>query len=163
MNFVQVLPSLFIGSHPKTVEDLETLRRELAVTAVLNLQTDEDMLSAALLWEALEAHYKNSSLHLVRVPVKEDQEEMRGKLLQCVRALDDLISREHVVYMHCTAGVARAPTVAIGYLRWCLGWELPRAVEHVKKLREGCSPHLEALQHSMRHHVGTPKSHRKKP
>lgn len=72
MDFAQVLPTLFVGSHPKTIDDIERLRRELTVTAVLNLQTDEDMASVGLLWQPLEEHYKTTALRLVRLPVKEE-------------------------------------------------------------------------------------------
>ena len=46
MDYAQILSGLFIGSHPQTIDDVEQLRRESAITAVLNLQTDEDMRSS---------------------------------------------------------------------------------------------------------------------
>jgi len=49
MDIAQVLPSLLVGSHPRSVEDLECLRLGHGVTAVLNLQTDADMASVDLL------------------------------------------------------------------------------------------------------------------
>lgn len=148
MEFAQVLPGLFVGSHPRTIEEIKMLR-ELGVTAVLNLQTDEDMLSVALLWQPLAEHYKTVPLRLVRVPVKEEQEEMATKFAGCVRVLKTLLSEGHTVYLHCTAGIARSPTVAIGYLHWDQGWEWDEAVAHLKALREKCSPHLEALRLAM--------------
>lgn len=52
------------------------------------------------------------------------------------------LSRE--IYLHCTAGIGRSPTVGIGYLHYCMGWELNDAARYVKEVRK-CSPHLEAL------------------
>ena len=150
MDIAQVLPSLLVGSHPRSVEDLECLRLGHGVTAVLNLQTDADMASVDLLWPPLETHYRTACLHLVRLPVAEDQAEMRAKFLQCVRTLDDLLGREHTVYLHCTAGIARSPTVAIGYLGWCAGWGLQAAVAHLANVHPKCSPHLDALLYAMR-------------
>lgn len=149
MEFAQVLPSLFVGSHPKTIDDIETLRRELAVTAVLNLQTDQDMDSVGLLWQPLEEYYRTTALRIVRSPVKEEQAEMAARFSHCVSALRDLLCQSHVVYLHCTAGIARSPTVAIGYLHWDLGWEWDEAVAHLRQVRAKCSPHLEALQIAM--------------
>ena len=37
----QILPNLFVGSFPKSTEDIDRLRRE-GITAVLNVQTDDD-------------------------------------------------------------------------------------------------------------------------
>jgi protein-tyrosine phosphatase len=145
MDYAQILSGLFVGSHPKTVGDVERLQRESAITAVLNLQTDEDMRSVKLNWPALEAHYQACGVDFLRLPVKEEQMELREKLPECVRTLAGLITASHTVYLHCTEGIGRSPTVAIGYLHWCLGWEFDAAVRHIKQARQ-CSPHLEALR-----------------
>ncbi len=123
LTYAQILPRLFIGSHPRTIDDIERLRREVAMTAILNLQTDDDMRTVILDWPPLEAHYKTCPVLLCRVPIVD-------------------------VYLHCTAGIGRAPTVAIGYLHACLGWELDEAIAHVKQARQ-CAPHLEALRLSL--------------
>jgi protein-tyrosine phosphatase len=145
MDYAQILSGLFIGSHPRAVGDVERLRRESAITAVLNLQTDEDMRSVNLDWQPLETHYRASNIDLLRFPVKEEQIELREKLPECVQALGGLMTSGRTVYLHCTQGIGRSPTVAIGYLHWSLGWEFDVAVNHVKRARE-CSPHLEALR-----------------
>ncbi len=145
MNYAQILSGLFVGSHPRAIDDVERLRRESAITAVLNLQTDEDMRSVNLNWRPLEAHYQASGINLLRLPMREEQVELREKLPECVRTLASLMTAGRTVYLHCTEGVGRSPTVAIGYLHWSLGWELDTAVSHVKQARQ-CSPHLEALR-----------------
>jgi protein-tyrosine phosphatase len=145
MDYAQILSRLYIGSHPATIGDIETLRQNLAATAVLNLQTDEDMQAIGLDFKPLEAHYRTSPLRLFRVPMMEEQPVLREKLRRCIRALDVLLAANHTVYLHCTAGIGRAPTVAIGYLHWRMGWELDAAIAHVKQARQ-CSPHLEALR-----------------
>jgi protein-tyrosine phosphatase len=148
MDYAQILSGLFVGSYPQAIDDVERLRRESAITAVLNLQTDEDIDSVKLDWRPLEVHYRASRIDLLRLPVKEEQIELREKLPQCVRTLASLISAGRTVYLHCTAGVGRSPTVAIGYLHWSLGWGFDAAVTHVKQARQ-CSPHLEALRLSL--------------
>jgi len=144
MDYAQITSRLFVGSCPQTVDDIERLRKDLAITAILNLQTDEDMASVSLNWKYLEAHYSTAAVDLFRVPMKEAQVELREKLLQCINTLERLLTAGHTVYLHCTAGVGRSPTVAIGYLYYCMGWELSAAVRYLKVVRQ-CSPHLEAL------------------
>jgi protein-tyrosine phosphatase len=145
LTYAQILPRLFVGSHPRTVADIERLRTELGVTAVLNIHTDEDMNAVLLDFQPLEAHYRTSRVELRRVPMLEQQPELRAKLCACIDALNELLAANHTVYLHCTAGIGRAPTVAIGYLHFHLGWEWDVAVAHVKRLRE-CNPHLDALR-----------------
>ena len=145
MEYAQILSRLYIGSHPATIEDIELLRTELAIAAVLNLQTEEDMQAIGLDFVPLEAYYRTSPLVLVRVPMKEEESVMREKLWECIRAMERLLDAGHTVYLHCTAGIGRSPTVAIGYLHSRLGWDLGAAVRYVKQVRQ-CSPHLEALR-----------------
>jgi protein-tyrosine phosphatase len=145
MDYAQILSGLFVGSHPRAIGDVERLRRESAITAVLNLQTDEDMRSVNLNWQPLATHYLASGINVLRLPMKEEQIELREKLPECVRTLSALIAGGRRVYLHCTEGIGRSPTVAIGYLHWSLGWEFDAAVAHVKQARQ-CSPHLEALR-----------------
>jgi predicted protein tyrosine phosphatase len=145
LTYAQILPQLFIGSHPRSIEDIERLRREAGITAVLNIHTDDDMRAVSLDFPPLQAHYKVSAVILRRTPMVEEQIELRAKLYDCIQALNELLNEGHTVYLHCTAGIGRAPTVAIGYLHSCLGWEWDDAVAHVK-LRRECSPHLAALR-----------------
>jgi protein-tyrosine phosphatase len=145
LTYAQVLPRLFIGSHPRTTDDIERLRREAGITAVLNIHTDDDMRAVNLDFPPLEAHYETCPILLRRVPMVEEQIELRAKLYSAIQALSELLAEGHTVYLHCTAGIGRAPTVAIGYLHTCLGWNWDAAVAHVKQARE-CAPHVEALR-----------------
>jgi protein-tyrosine phosphatase len=146
MDYVQILPRLILGSHPQTTEDIERLRRESGITAVLNLQSDDDMRAVGVVWEPLEAHYRACGILLRRVPVRDfDPVDLRKKLPECVRNLDELLAAGHSVYLHCTAGSGRSPTVAIAYLHWCRGWDLDQAVAYIKERRE-CVPKLEVIR-----------------
>jgi protein-tyrosine phosphatase len=146
MDYVELFGHLFLGSRPETTADIDRLRLDLGITAVLNLQTDDDMRAVNLVWEPLEAHYKKSGIELCRVPVRDfDPVDLRKKLPKCVGSLEHLLALGHSVYLHCTLGAARSPTVAIAYLHWCRGWNLEEAVTCVKKQWQ-CSPNLEAVR-----------------
>ena len=146
MEYDQVLPQLFIGSYPETRDDIDKLRRASGIIAVLNVQTDGDMHYLNLDWGSLQAHYTACGIELRRVPVRDfDPVDLREKLPECVRVLNQLLAAGHSVYVHCTAGAGRSPTVAIAYLYWCCGWDLDEAVVHVKHCRP-CSPNVEAIR-----------------
>jgi protein-tyrosine phosphatase len=145
MEYAQILPQLFIGSHPQTAADIDALQQQLGITAVMNLQTDEDMAAVGLHWDPLEAYYSSVGIQLFRFPMKEEQAVLREKLAESVRVLERLLAQGHTVYLHCTAGIGRCPTVAIGYLHSYKDLAIDAAVAHVKQARK-CAPHIEALQ-----------------
>ena len=146
MDYHRILPSLFVGAFPKSAGDVELLRRECGVTAVLNLQTDDDMRHFNLDWNSLQARYLASGIELWRVPVRDfDTEDLREKLPECVRLLNHLLGAGHSVYVHCSAGAGRSPTVVAAYLHWRCGRDLDEAVTFLKRCRP-CSPNVEAIR-----------------
>ena len=146
MDYNRVLPELFLGSYPKGSSDLDLLRQRSGITAVLNLQTDEDMRSLNLEWGSLQAHYRASGIELRHVPIRDfDPTDLREKLPECVRVLDQLLKEGRLVYVHCTAGAGRSPTVVIAHLHWCRNWDLDEAVAYVKSCRM-CSPSIETIR-----------------
>ncbi len=150
VDYDPILPELFVGSYPESGEEIDQLKKETGITAVLSLQTDEDLDLLRLDWPALETCYKTSGIELRRVPVRDfDPEDLQAKLPECVRALDQLLSAGHSAFLHCTAGAGRSPTVAIAYLHWCRGWDLGQAAAHVKGCRP-CSPSLDAIRSAAR-------------
>jgi protein-tyrosine phosphatase len=145
MDYHRILAKLYVGSYPEQADDIRLLKREAGITAVLNLQTDDDMRHFKLNWDELLLHYKNSDIDVRRVSVRDfDPDDLRTKLPTCVATLDQLLQSGHRVYLHCSAGAGRSPTVAIAYLSWCCGWELNKAIGHVMECRP-CSPCLEAI------------------
>ncbi len=145
MDYDQILPQLLVGSCPKSSDDIDKLRRETGITAVLNLQTDEDLRYCNFAWQPLQAHYTACGIELQRIPVRDfDPVDLQAKLPECARVLNQLLTAGHSVYVHCTAGAGRSPTVAIAYLIWCGGWELDEAVAYVTQ-RRPCSPNVDVI------------------
>jgi protein-tyrosine phosphatase len=146
IDYNRIQPRLLVGAFPESSHEVEMLRRHEGVTAVLNLQTDEDLHAGNFFAAPLESLYTGSGVELCRVPVRDfDESHLRQRLPECVAALNRLLEEGHTVYLHCTAGASRSPTVAIAYLHWCLGWELDLAVKHVEACRY-CSPNVEAIR-----------------
>lgn len=145
IDYNRIQPRLLVGAFLESSQEVEILRIQEGVTAVLNLQTDEDLWvdSSA---EPLESLYAGTGVKLCRMPVRDfDELHLQERLPECVAALDRLLEEGHTVYLHCTAGVNRSPTVAIAYLHRRLGWELDSAVEHIEACR-ACSPKVEVIR-----------------
>ena len=143
MDCDRITDNLFVGSCLLDVKEAEELR-SLGVTAILSLQTEEDMRKRGTEWEEKAA--LAARLRFRSVPVRDfDSEDLRRKLPDCVTALDRMLKAGHTVYLHCTAGQGRSPTVAAAYLHWCLAWPLERALAHVRDARD-CLPNVEAVR-----------------
>ncbi len=141
----QILPNLSVGTFPKGPVDIDRLCRE-GVTAVLNVQTDDDMDAWGVKWNRMESYYREAGIEVRRVPVQDfSKDDLRRQLPKCVEVLDELLSQGHTVYVHCNMGVNRSPSIAIAYLHWILGWDLEKATDHVMKCRS-CDPYLDAIE-----------------
>jgi len=141
----QILPELYVGSCPLRADDVDHLRRSFGITAVLNLQTEDDFVFWEIDWPRLEARCREAGVEVRRVPVRDfDVDDLCRKLPAAVEALDELLRKGHTVYVHCSAGINRAPSTVVAYLHWIRGWDLDEAVRRVKTCRE-CEPYLEAI------------------
>ena len=145
MNLDEITTDLFVGSCPQREDDVEQLRTEHGITAVLNLQTDEDMEVWNIDWAQLQQAYERAGMVVRHEPVRDyDMEALRWRLPACVDALEGLHKEGHVVYVHCTAGINRSPTTVIAYLHRCQDWELGKAQERVLQCHP-CQPFLQPI------------------
>ena len=153
MNLSQVLPRLFVGSCPADADDINHLKTDYGITAVLNLQTDHDLDCRDLDWPQCEVQCRELDIEMHRVAINDhDGRDLLAKLPDCVQSVDELLSNGHTVYAHCNVGVSRSPTVVLAYLVWRLGWNLDDATEHVTRCRS-CSPAIKAIVRAGRDRV----------
>ncbi len=146
MDYSKILSNLYCGSCPESTGDIDSLRSELGITAVLCLQTDEDLVGWGIDWNRLAAYYRKSGIEVRRVPVRDfSPEDLRRQLPRCVDTVNELLHRGHTVLIHCNAGVNRSPSVVIAYLHWIEHWDLEQALAHVRACRD-CDPYLESIQ-----------------
>src|SRR5712691_5527920 len=122
------------------------LRSSLGVTAVLNLQTKRDIQLGNSDWAAVQDRYGQLGITLHRLPIRDfDFEELTQKLPESAQTLRDLLDDGHTVYVHCTMGWNRSPTVTVAYLHWYKNWSLKRAVKRVQA-RKNCDPVVDAIR-----------------
>ena len=146
MNFNMILPDLFVGSFPEGRKDIDRLQRTCGVTAILSLQSDEDLQERGLDWRFLERTTKELGIDARRVPMRDfDYHNQRQVLPEAVRVLAQLLALGHITYLHCNAGMGRSPLVAMAYLYWCSGISLWEAIHYVE-IRRPCSPYDELLE-----------------
>jgi protein-tyrosine phosphatase len=146
MDVDQMLPRLFVGSCPTDPADIDSLGTNVGITAVLNLQTEEDFDSWGIDWHEMEAAYRRCGIELRRVPVQDfSPADLRRKLPAGVEALDELLRAGHTVYVHCNGGVNRSPSIVVAYLHWVQGMGLNKALAYVTK-RRSCDPYAEAIR-----------------
>lgn len=147
MECTHVLPNLLVGSDPRLEEEFQELK-SLKITAILSLQTDEDRGEGGVEGERTAA--QKAGLAFSSVPVEDfNRADLEICLPKSVAELERLLKQGHTVYVHCTAGVNRSPTVVAAYLHWCLGMELLQALIHLHACRD-CLPDVHAIHGARR-------------
>ncbi len=136
MKVAIVIPKLLVGPAPIDVEDYQQLT-SLGVTAILSLQSPEDLQGRKMADVAARAQSASIAFH--NVPITDfDSLDLMWRLPKSVKIVSELIGDGHTVYLHCTAGVSRSPTVAAAYLHWAEHWPLQTAIERLHEVRECC-------------------------
>jgi len=140
-----ILPDLLVGEYP-TPDDVEWLRTVHAISAVVSLQDDADLASKGLRLRELERVYREHALRFHRIPIPDcDNDALAARLDEAVAVLHALLVEGGRVYLHCNAGMNRAPTIAIAYLHREHGLPLGAARDFVKQRRH-CVPYMRVLQ-----------------
>ena len=121
--------------------------RRLGISAVVNLQTDEDLLYYGISPDTLALAYEEAGIELHRLPIADFSKEELGHWLPAATAhvAEVLANPAAKLYLHCTAGVNRSPTTAAGYLIKLLGISARDACSYLASRRD-CNPTLEILE-----------------
>lgn len=142
----EVLPNFWIGRALHTSEDTARLKTELGVTAVVSLETDRDLEAAGLTWSKVRERYRTLGMEVHRVEIEGDWPaaviEVMRRAMTLVRRL---IQNEHTVFLHCTAGMNRSPTVALMYLNMIEGMPVEEALATVKLSRPQAKPYEDVV------------------
>ena len=140
-----IVPELLVGEYP-TPDDAEWLRATHGITGVVSLQDDADLASKGLRLRELEQAYRQHGMHFHRIPIPDcDNDVLTARLDESVALLRGLLAADGRVYLHCNAGMNRAPTIAIAYLHAVQGLSLVAARTLVKERRH-CVPYMRVLE-----------------
>lgn len=147
LNWGSITPELIVGTCPLVPGDLERIKQRLGVTAVLSLQHDECLAHWDIDYCEMSREGRKLGLVMVRCPIRDfDPEDTQRRLPDAVRSLAGLQAEGHNTYVHCTAGISRAPLTVFAYLTLVGGISGDRARRLVMEGRPGSIPYWEAYE-----------------
>ncbi|CAM6117006.1 unnamed protein product [Calypogeia fissa] len=146
MYYTRITPTLIVGSQPQSPSDIEKLFQDEKVGAVLNLQQDKDVEYWGIDLQSIIRRCEELGVWHIRRPARDfDGDSLRAVLPIAVSALEHALEQGRTVYVHCTAGLGRAPAVAIAYLFWFNNMNLEDAYQFITSKRP-CGPEKEAIR-----------------
>ncbi|EOY18911.1 Dual specificity protein phosphatase family protein isoform 5 [Theobroma cacao] len=129
MNYNFIRPDLIVGSCLQAPEDVDKLRK-VGVKTIFCLQQDPDLEYFGVDIGAIQDYAKKcSDIEHIRAQIRDfDSFDLRMRLPAVVSKLYKAINQNGgVTYVHCTAGLGRAPAVAMAYMFWVQGYKLSEA------------------------------------
>ncbi|KAA8539503.1 hypothetical protein F0562_026195 [Nyssa sinensis] len=147
MNYTSITDNLIVGSQPQKAEDIDHLKQEENVAYILNLQQDKDIEYWGTDLQSILKRCQELKIRHMRRPARDfDPDSLRSGLPKAVSSLEWAISEgKGKVYVHCTAGLGRAPAVAIAYMFWFCGMDLNTAYDTLTSKRP-CGPNKRAIR-----------------
>jgi atypical dual specificity phosphatase len=145
LNWGRVRDDLVVGSCPMTVDDIDTLRAGTGATALLSVQHDECRAAFGIDLDEHRQHAHAVGLAYANVPMRDfDLDDQRRCLAGAVRSLAALLGAGHRVYVHCTAGINRAPLTVLGHLTFVEALAPDHAFGILRAGRPQAEPYWEA-------------------
>lgn len=124
------------------------------VTCVLNVQTEIDHTHRGINWERMLAHYKAHGITAIHYPIHDFNEvDLKEKLYNGAMLLNKMLNEQNMnVYVHCTAGMGRAPAVVLVHLCLNEGMAPEDADLYVKSYRSVSVPNMRAVREIVEKH-----------
>ena len=145
LNWGQITENIVIGTCPMVPDDLKKIQSEAEISGVLSLQHDDCLAFWDIKYATMYRTGTVRGLMMERCPIKDfDVQDVRKRLPKAILMLANMLTLEHRVYVHCTAGMGRAPTVVLGYLTLVEGYSPDDAIHLILKGRPGSVPAWEA-------------------
>jgi protein-tyrosine phosphatase len=146
VDYNQIIPDrLWVGCLAQP-GDAKQLRR-MGITIVVSLQTDSDLKQHGISQEKLVQAIEDMGIDIRWVPVQEfDREDLIRQLPTCVSVVEAALTPAWAkLYLHCSAGIIRSPTVAAAYLMKAYSMSAEKACDILIAKRD-CRPDIEVLR-----------------
>ncbi|KAK4578615.1 hypothetical protein RGQ29_028634 [Quercus rubra] len=147
MNYNFIRPDLIVGSCLQTPEDVDKLR-SIGVKTIFCLQQNSDLEYFGVDINGIREYAKTyDDIQHLRAEIRDfDAFDLRVRLPAVVSKLHKAINRNGgVTYVHCTAGLGRAPAVTLAYMFWVQGYKLIEA-HNMLQSKRSCFPKLDAIK-----------------
>jgi hypothetical protein len=144
LNWGEIRRDIVVGSCPSAPADIDRICEEAGASALLSLQTDECRAALGIDHGAHLDHAARRGVVLLNAPMRDfDPVDQRDRLPDAVAALRRLLADGHRAYVHCTAGINRAPLTVLGYLTFVEGMTVDDAMALILRGRPQASPYWE--------------------
>jgi len=109
--------NVFMGAYPSKSTEVQELKDQ-GITAVINLQTHEEISQMGIDWHTQMNDYRQYSIDTaMHYPVANDDDQYKIRVFAAAQYLNDLINnKDKKVFIHCTSGIVRCTTVVLAYL-----------------------------------------------
>ncbi len=165
LRYSRVTPALYVG--PQHRANGKRALAQAGIAYILNMRSEFDDAAHGLTFDAppdgSPADARASYCHL---PTPDDEAPSMAHLAEGIAFIESAIGSGGKVYIHCSAGVGRAPTMAAAYLI-CRGYSIDDALDMIRSARPFITitppqmrrlRELEALQTARRASVDAPNS-----
>lgn len=116
------------------------------MSAILSLQSDECVSSLGIDVPSIKERCVEENVLHARLGMRDfDRDDATAMLPDAVRTLAALVGSGRRVYVHCTAGINRAPLTVVGYLIFVKGMTADDAIGLVKRSRPVANPYMDSL------------------
>jgi predicted protein tyrosine phosphatase len=147
LNWDALRDDLALGSCPLGPLDIDRVVDEVGARAILSLQHDACRAAHGIDYPALVARGRARGVTMVNVQMRDfDAPDQRRRLLLAVFRLHALLRAHRRVYVHCTAGIGRAPLTALGYFVFVEMMPPEEAIDLISGARAVVSPFWSVLR-----------------
>ena len=137
--------NIFMGTYLENEQDFKTIS-EKGIDTILNVQTDRDLKYRQLNINELNNYANKYGIKIERYPIEDfNKEELYNKLKGAADLLNQLIKEGKTVYVHCTAGIGRSPSIVVIYLILYENYPIRDAIEFCKKFRPKISVNYDVI------------------
>ncbi|KAI3705510.1 hypothetical protein L1987_75749 [Smallanthus sonchifolius] len=147
MNYNFITQDLIVGSCLQTPADVDKLR-SIGVKTIYCLQQNSDLEYFSVDIGGIREYASTfDDIQHVHAEIRDfDAFDLRLRLPYVVSKLHKAINRNGgITYIHCTAGLGRAPATALAYMFWDQGYKLNDAVTFLLSKRS-CFPKVDAIK-----------------